>query len=69
MRKLCVCIHIKFIVVFAYIFIRKLMDGWMTCNFTSFSTVFQSYIRAKNLRKLGACFKINVYICLRKLQI
>ena len=21
----------------------QVMDGWMTCNFTSFSTVFQSY--------------------------
>ena len=22
---------------------RRKMDGWMTCEFTSFSTVFQSY--------------------------
>ena len=27
--------------VFAYKL--QLMDGWMTCDFTSFSTVFQSY--------------------------
>ena len=23
--------------------VHRLMDGWMTCDFTSFSTVFQSY--------------------------
>ena len=22
---------------------REIMDGWMTCDYTSFSTVFQSY--------------------------
>ena len=30
--------------VFRFLIYRALwMDGWMTCDFTSFSTVFQSY--------------------------
>ena len=27
----------------AFLHRRFRMDGWMTCDFTSFSTVFQSY--------------------------
>ena len=29
------------------------MDGWMTCDFTSFSTVFQSYLDYERLIMKG----------------
>ena len=29
--------------VYGLSFLKVLMDGWMICDFTSFSTIFQSY--------------------------
>ena len=34
---------------------QVLMDGWMTCNFMSFSTVFQSYQDDKQLIMKAVC--------------
>ena len=33
----------KFYVSKHAVFLINLMDGWMSCDFTPFSTVFQSY--------------------------
>ena len=33
--------------------INPLMDGWITCHFTSFSTVFQSYQDSGSLIRKG----------------
>ena len=40
---------------------RWLMDGWMTCEFTSFSTVFQSYQNDARLIMKGCVQWNSVY--------
>ena len=42
-------------IVFHTIHISKQMDEWMTCDFTSFSTVFQSYQDYERLIMKGLC--------------
>ena len=36
-------LHIHSVSVFIHYLLSAKLDGWMTCNFTSFLTVFQSY--------------------------
>ena len=45
-KKICIKLYIKFCKKKTLALTRKyeiVIDGWMTCDFTSFSTVFQSY--------------------------
>ena len=47
-----------------YMFYKELdgwMDGWMTCDFTSFSTVFQSYQDDERLVMKGSVQWSSVY--------
>ena len=39
------------------------MDGWITCDFTSFSTVFQSYQDDERLIIKGCVQWNSVYCC------
>ena len=41
--------------------VRDLLDGWMTCDFTSFSTVFQLYQDDGRLIMIGCVHWSSVY--------
>ena len=49
-----------------YTELHVLMDGWMNCNFTSFSTVFQSYQDDERLIMKG-CVQWNPVMFEKKL--
>ena len=42
-KSKCLFLHQHFILSYTCFTSKMMMDGWMTCGFTSFSTVFQSY--------------------------